>query len=50
VGPAVKVGALERVAVTDSKPIAAPETITPEAAKHLASAFSLVPKHARPPA
>jgi hypothetical protein len=46
VGPAVKVGALEKVAVTDCKPIAAPETITPETARHLASAFSLVPKHA----
>jgi hypothetical protein len=44
VGPAVKVGALERVAVTGSGPVSTPETITPEAARRLASEFSLVPK------
>jgi hypothetical protein len=43
VGPAVKLGALERVAVSAAKPIPAPETITPEAAKRLASEFSVIP-------
>jgi len=46
VGPAVKVGALERVAVTVPKPIPAPEAITPEAAKRLAAEFSVIPKSA----
>ncbi len=46
VGPAVKLGALERVAVSTAKPIATPETITPEAAKQLASEFSAIPSSA----
>ncbi len=45
-GPAVKVGALERVTVTSSQPVPAPEKITREAASLLASDFSLVPKTA----
>jgi hypothetical protein len=44
VGPAVKVGALQRVTVTGSGPVSTPEMITPEAASRLASGFSLVPK------
>ena len=44
VGPAVKVGALQRVTVTGSGPVSTPETITQEAARRLASEFSLVPK------
>jgi len=48
VGPAVKVGARERVAVTDAGPVPAPEAITPEAANRLAADFTFLPKH--PPA
>ena len=44
VGPAVKVGAFERVIVTDAGPVPAPQTITPEAAKSLASDFTFLPK------
>jgi hypothetical protein len=43
VGPAVKLGALERVAVSAAGPIPTPETITPEAAKRLAAEFSVIP-------
>src|SRR5438445_752681 len=46
VGPAVKVGARERVAVPDAGPVPAPEAITPEAVKRLASDFTFVPKDA----
>jgi hypothetical protein len=45
-GPAVKVGALERVSVVGSQPVTAPQKITREAASSLASDFSLVPKNA----
>jgi FecR protein len=45
-GPAVKVGALERVSVVGSQPVTAPKKITREAASRLASDFSLVPKNA----
>jgi hypothetical protein len=45
-GPAVKVGALERVTVVSSQPVPAPEKITKEGASSLASDFSLVPKNA----
>ena len=45
-GPAVKVGALERVSVIDAQPVTAPRKITREAASRLASDFSLVPKNA----
>jgi hypothetical protein len=45
-GPAVKVGALERVTVVSSQPVPAPEKITKEGASDLASDFSLVPKNA----
>src|SRR5207302_7146399 len=45
-GPAVKVGALERVTVVSSQPVPAPEKITKEAASRLASDFSVVPKNA----
>jgi FecR protein len=44
VGPAVKVGALQRVAVTGTGPVSPAETITQEAARRLASEFSLIPK------
>jgi hypothetical protein len=44
VGPAVKVGALQRVTVIGSGPVSTPETITQEAASRLASEFRLVPK------
>ena len=44
VGPAVKVGALERVIVTDAGPVPAPQAITLEAAKSLASDFTFLPK------
>jgi FecR protein len=44
VGPAVKVGALQRVTVTGSGPVSKPQTITQEAGRRLASEFSLVPK------
>jgi len=43
-GPAVKVGALERLIVTDAGPLPAPQAITPEAAKSLASDFTFLPK------
>ena len=43
-GPAVKVGALERVIVVDAQPVPAPQKITREAAAGLAAEFSLVPK------
>jgi len=45
-GPAVKVGALERVTVVGARPVPAPEKITREAASALASDFSAVPKTA----
>jgi len=45
-GPAVKVGALERVSVIGAQPVTAPQKITREAASLLASDFSLVPKNA----
>jgi len=45
-GPAVKVGALERVIVVSSQPVPAPEKITKEGASDLASDFSFVPKNA----
>ena len=45
-GPAVKVGALERVTVIDAQPVPAPQKITRETAASLASDFSLVPKSA----
>src|SRR5207249_947194 len=44
VGPAVKVGALERVIVTGAGPVPAPQAITLEAAKSLASDFTFLPK------
>ena len=44
VGPAVKVGALQRVAVTGAGPVSPPETIRQEAARRLASEFSLIPR------
>src|SRR6267142_6030553 len=44
VRPAVKVGALERVIVTGTGPVPAPQAITPEAAKSLASDFTFLPK------
>ena len=45
-GPAVKVGALERVTVIGAEPVPAVEKITREAASRLAADFSLVPKSA----
>jgi hypothetical protein len=42
-GPAVKVGALERVTVVGARPVPAPEKITRQAASALASDFSAVP-------
>jgi FecR protein len=42
VGAAVKVGALERVIVTDAGPVPAPHAITPEASKSLASDFTFL--------
>src|SRR5262249_39699283 len=45
-GPAVKVGALERVTVIDAQPVSAPQKITRESAASLAADFSLVPKSA----
>jgi len=45
-GPAVKVGALERVTVVDARPVPAPQKITRDAASQLAADFSLVPKSA----
>ena len=46
VGPAVKVGALERLIVTDARPLPAPQAVAPEAAKNLASDFTFLPKDA----
>jgi hypothetical protein len=46
VGPAVKVGALQRVSVVGAGPVPQPTSITPEAARGLASEFSMVPKDA----
>jgi hypothetical protein len=45
-GPAVKVGALERVTVVNAQPVPAPQKITRDAASGLATDFSLVPKNA----
>src|SRR5215813_4227219 len=45
-GPAVKVGALERVTVIDAQPVPAPQKIARETAASLAADFSLVPKSA----
>ena len=45
-GPAVKVGALERVTVVGAQPVPAPQKITREAAAGLAAEFSVVPKAA----
>ena len=45
-GPAVKVGALERVTVVDARPVPAPQKVTRETASALAADFSLVPKNA----
>lgn len=45
-GPAVKVGALERVMVVGARPVSAPQKITRDAAASLAADFSLVPKSA----
>jgi hypothetical protein len=44
VGPAVKVGALQRVSVVGAGPVSAPASISQEAAQRLASEFSMVPK------
>ena len=44
VGPAVKVGALQRVTVVGAGPVPQPTSITQEAAQGLASEFSMVPK------
>ena len=44
VGPAVKVGALERVIVTGAGPVPAPQAITPEAAKGLVADFTFLPR------
>jgi hypothetical protein len=45
-GPAVKVGARERVSVVGGRPVSAPEKITGEVASALASDFSAVPRTA----
>src|SRR5213593_4489348 len=45
-GPAVKVGALERVTVIGAQPVSSPQKITREAAASLAADFSLVPQTA----
>jgi len=45
-GPAVKVGALERVTVVNAQPVPAPQRITRDAASRLAADFSFVPKNA----
>jgi FecR protein len=45
-GPAVKVGALERVTVVDAQPVPAPQKITRDTASGLAADFSVVPKNA----
>jgi hypothetical protein len=44
VGPAVQVGALQRVSVVGAGPVSAPASISQEAARRLASEFSMVPK------
>jgi FecR protein len=44
VGPAVKVGALQRVSVVGAGPVPPPRSITQEAAQNLASEFSMVPR------
>ena len=44
-GPAVKVGALERVTVVNAQPVPAPQKITRDAASRLAADFSFVPKN-----
>src|SRR5213594_1557516 len=44
VGPAVKVGALQRVSVLGAGAVSAPTSISPEGARRLASEFSLVPR------
>jgi hypothetical protein len=44
VGPAVKVGALQRVSVVGAGPVPQPTSITQETARNLASEFSMVPK------
>jgi hypothetical protein len=44
VGPAVKVGALQRVSVVGAGPVPQPTSITQEAARGLGSEFSMVPK------
>src|SRR5262249_30720102 len=46
IGPAGKVGALERVTVVDAQPVPAPQKITRETAASLAADFILVPKSA----
>ncbi|PYM76522.1 MAG: hypothetical protein DME03_08790, partial [Candidatus Rokuibacteriota bacterium] len=46
IGPAVKVGAFQRVTVTDAGPIPAPQNITPETARALAADFTFLPKDA----
>jgi hypothetical protein len=45
-GPAVKVGALERVTVVNAQPVPSPQKITRDAASRLAADFSFVPKNA----
>src|SRR5882724_8645287 len=45
-GPAVKVGALERVTVVNAQPVPLPQKITRDAASRLAADFSFVPKNA----
>jgi hypothetical protein len=44
VGPAVKVGALQRVSVVGAGPVPPPTSITQETVRNLASEFSMVPK------
>ena len=44
VGPAVKVGALQRVSVVGTGPVPPPTSITQDTAQNLASEFSMVPK------
>jgi len=45
-GPAVKVGALERVTVVNAQPVPAPQKITRDAASRLPADFSFVPTNA----
>jgi len=45
-GPAVKVGALERVTVVNAQPVSAPQKITRDAASRIAADFSFVPTSA----